>query len=168
VPQEGAERVKRSTKEAWITGEGDLKQAEVEDVPVEGASVLVRGLPAAYSAQASSEALEMRSTPRGDQIATVNQQRLELLQFVHGVIEPKFNVDEAAIVQEKYGPAFTKIIKAIDKLSGVDKEALVKAEARFQNGVSGETGGEVGDGASSGSAGPDVPARTGESSGDDS
>lgn len=150
-----------STKEAWLTGPGDLKEATVEDVPVKGSHVKVRGLPAAYSNQASSEALEMKSTPKGDQIATVNQARMEVLQFTHGVIEPQFNVDEAQILAEKYGPAFKKIIAKIDELSGVDKEEITRAEARFQGSGAGTSGAELGPATSDGGAGPDVPARTG-------
>ena len=103
----------RSTKDAWLKGPGDLATAEVEDVPVEGESVLVRGLPAAYSNQASSEALKM-TTVGMDQIATVDTARLEVLQFAHGVIEPTFTVDEAQQIAEKYGPAFKKVIAKID------------------------------------------------------
>jgi hypothetical protein len=35
---------------------------------------------------------------------------MELLQFVHGVIDPQFTIDEARLVQEKFGPAFKKVI----------------------------------------------------------
>ena len=107
----------RSTKDAWLKGPGDLATAEVEDVPVPGESVLVRGLPAAYSNQASSEALKM-TTVGMDQIATVDTARLEVLQFAHGVTDPTFTVDEAQQVAEKYGPAFKKVIAKIDELSG--------------------------------------------------
>lgn len=121
----------RSTKDAWLSGPGDLKEDIVEDVPVKGQSVKVRGLPAAYSNQASSEALEMKTI--GDaQIATVNTARLEVLQFAHGCVDPEFSEAEAQAISERFGPAFKKVIAAIDKLSGVDKEAFEKAEARFQ------------------------------------
>ena len=123
----------RSTKDAWLKGPGDLATAEVEDVPVPGESVLVRGLPAAYSNQASREALKM-TTVGMDQIATVDTARLEVLQFAHGVIEPEFTVDEAQQIAEKYGPAFKKVIAKIDALSGVDKEAITDATARFPSG----------------------------------
>lgn len=140
----------RSTKEAWLTGPGDLKEAEIEDVPVDGSSVLVRGLPAAYSNQATSEALEMKTTPQGDQVATVNTARLEVLQFVHGVIEPEFNIDEARIIAEKYGPAFKKVVAKIDELSGIDKEALESAQARFPGERASKNGSDVGDAAPGG------------------
>ena len=56
------------------------------------------GFPAAYSNQASSEALEMEQTGVGASKATVNTARLEVLQFTHGVIKPTFTESEAEIV----------------------------------------------------------------------
>jgi hypothetical protein len=138
--------VARSTKQSWLEGPGDLRTAEVEDVPVPGQSVLVRGLPAAYSNQASSEALEMRTDRRGEQIATVNQARLEVIQFQQGVIEPEFSEREAQQIAEKYGPAFKKVIAEIDSLSGVDKDAIEQANARFPSGGTSENGADVGSG----------------------
>lgn len=152
----------RSTKSAWLEGPGDLREADVEDVPVAGQSVRVRGLPAAYSNQASSEALELK-TVGIDQIASVNTERLEVLQFAHGCIDPQFSVDEAQQVAERYGPAFKKVITKIDELSGVDKEAAKQASARFQSSGDGAPDdGEAGlHEAPAGSGGPAVPARAG-------
>lgn len=150
----------RSTKDSWLQGPGDLEEADVEDVPVKGETVRVRGLPAAYSNQASSEALEMKTGPRGEQTATVNTEKLEVLQFAHGVIEPKFNVNEARVVAQKYGPAFKKVVAKIDELSGVDKEALEKAEARFPAGGTDEVGANGSD-AAAGGVGSAVDARAG-------
>lgn len=133
----------RSTIDAWLEGPGDLKEAEVEDVPVKGQSVLVRGLPAAYSNKASSEALEMKQVGR-DQIATVNTARLEVIQFAEGVVEPKFSEAQAQQISEKYGPAFKKVVEKIDELSGVDKEALEEATARFPSKRPSANGSDVG------------------------
>jgi hypothetical protein len=124
----------RSTVQDWLDGPGDLKEAEVDDVPVPGKSLLVRGLPAAYSNQAQSEALELKTTAQGEQLATINTSRLEILQFAHGAVEPKFSEDQAQLVAEKYGPAFKKAIAKIDELSGVDKEAIEKAADTFPAG----------------------------------
>lgn len=128
----------RSTKDSWLSGPGDLEEAEVEDVPVKGQSVRVRGLPAAFSNQAQSEALKMVTGVRGEQTASVDTARLSVLQFAHGCVEPKFTVDEAQRVAEKYGPAFNKVVAEIDRLSGVDKEAIQDANDRFQAGLEGE------------------------------
>lgn len=121
----------RSTMQDWLNGPGDLNTAEVEDVPAPGKSILVRGLPAAYSNQAQSEALELKTDRHGDQMATINTARLEVLQFAHGVVEPKFTVGQAEEVAKSYGPAFKKVIAKIDELSGVDKEAIENAQATF-------------------------------------
>lgn len=125
----------RSTKKSWLEGPGDLKEAEVENVPVKGESVLVRGLPAQFSNQASSEALKMVTGPGGEQSATVDTARMAVIQFANGVIDPKFTAEEAQLVAEKYGPAFNRVVAKIDELSGVDKDAIDEANARFQGGV---------------------------------
>jgi hypothetical protein len=147
----------RSSKAAWLEGPGDLKEADVEDVPVKGKSVRVRGLPAAYSNQASSEALELKTIGR-EQVATVNTAKLEVIQFAHGVVDPEFSVKEAETIAQKYGPAFKRVVAKIDELSGVDKEAIDAANARFQGngagaGVSPSGSAEVGEPAGAASAG---------------
>jgi hypothetical protein len=153
------------SKDAWLReGAGDLKEADVEDVPTEGESVRVRGLPAAYSNQASSEALELKTIGR-EQVATVNTARLEVLQFAHGVVDPKFTVQEAEDISKRFGPAFKKVIAKIDELSGLDKEAMEQAQARFPVGDASQSGSDLGNGVGTGSAGPAVPARTGPGNG---
>lgn len=156
----------RSTVQSWINGPGDLKQDTVEDVPVPGESVLVRGLPAAYSNEATSEALELKTI--GDQqIATVNTAKMEVLQFAHGCVDPQFSVEQARLISEKYGPAFKKVVNKIDELSGVNKEAYEEAKARFPVVDAGaaaespELANGAGNGSASGSGRPDVPARAG-------
>jgi hypothetical protein len=155
----------RSTKDAWLSGPGDLKEADVEDVPVVGQSVRVRGLPAAYSNEAQSEAREVRVVGT-DTIATLNQGKMEILQWVHGVIDPVFTQQEAEQVAQKYGPAFRKVIDKIDELSAVDKEAISEANNRFQVGGESPDGSDLGHGNGTGDSGPDLPARTGAGVGD--
>ena len=121
----------RSTKDAWLEGPGDLREADVEDVPVKGQSVRVRGLPAAYSNQASSEAAKLVTSHSGEQVATLDQGKMEVLQFAHGCVDPTFTVEEAEKVAERFGPAFKKVIAKIDELSGVDKQAMEDAQAKF-------------------------------------
>jgi len=131
----------RSTKDAWLEGPGDLREADVEDVPVKGQSVRVRGLPAAYSNQASSEAAKLvTSSTTGEQVATLDQGVMEVLQFAHGCVDPTFTVEEARIVSQKFGPAFKKVIAKIDELSGVDKEAIEQVAATFPAGERSENG----------------------------
>lgn len=146
----------RSTRDAWLTGEGDLAEADVEDVPRKGMTVRVRGLPAAYSNQASSEALELITGRRGEQIATVNTAKLEVIQFAHGCIDPKFTLEEAEQVAQRYGPAFKKVIAEIDRLSGVDKEAIEEANARFPDSGGGSPG-TAAEPVPAGNSRPDLP-----------
>jgi hypothetical protein len=130
----------RSSKESWLQGPGDVQEAEVKDVPVKGESVLVRGLPAAYSNRAQSEALELITGRRGEQSATVNTAKLEVIQFAAGCVEPKFSEQEAEVIAQKYGPAFKKVIAEVDRLSGVNKEEVEATRARFPNGGGGADG----------------------------
>jgi hypothetical protein len=152
--------MQRSSKEAWLQGPGDLREAEVTDVPVKGSSVLVRGLSARYAAEVQAQ---MKLVQEGqDQIAKIDLPRMELLQFVNGCIDPRFTEAEAAQIQERFGPAFRKVIAKIDELSGIDKEAIDAVEQRFPaGGVDEVRGPEDADRASAGSAGPDLPVRVG-------
>jgi hypothetical protein len=147
----------RSSKESWLSGPGDLKEADVEDVPVEGESVRVRGLPAAYSRDVISDCIEQRQIGETT-INQVNARKLAVRQFAHGCVEPQFTVEEADAVAQKYGPAFEKVVSKVDELSGVDKEGIEEAQARFQSSGNGATDeGEAGDiAAPVGGSGPDL------------
>jgi hypothetical protein len=151
--------LQRSSKESWLQGPGDLKEADVDDVPVPGMSVRVRALSARYSAEVQGQ-LKLVQEGR-EQIAKIDVPSMELLQFQHGVIDPVFNESEARQIQTRYGPAFRKVIAKIDELSGIDKEAIEATEQRFPAGGAGEEGPDVGDGASNGSPGPDLHVRAG-------
>jgi hypothetical protein len=135
----------RLTKEALLSA-SDIETKEVE-LPSIGGSVVVQGLSAAYSNQASSEALEMKTTARGDQIATVNTAKLEVIQAQHGLVDPALSsFAEAETFAKNCGPAFKKVIEAIDELSGLDKEAITEAKATFPSSGEGKSGGKVDDG----------------------
>ena len=153
----------RSSKDSWLKGPGDLQEADVEDVPVKGESVRVRGLPAQYSNEATSTALEMKTLPDGSQIATVNTATLERLQFEHGVVDPKFSAEEVEAIAKKFGPAFKKVIAKVDTLSGVDKQALEDAATRFPASGDSANGTEtaVADEPAAGRSGPAVPSGVG-------
>lgn len=152
----------RSTKTSWLDGPGDLREADVEDVPVKGETVRVRGLPAAYSNEAQTEATELRVVGE-TQFVNMNKARLEVLQFAHGCVDPQFTIEEAEQIAQRYGPAFNKVIAKIDELSGLDKEAIEEATARFpSSGIGAADEGEEGPhGSPGGSRGPDLPARVG-------
>lgn len=139
------------SKEALL-GASDLAEREVE-LPSIGGSVRVRALPAAHSNRAISQALEMVTGRRGEQSARINQERLEILQAFHGLVEPKLSSElEAETFATNCGPAFKEVIRVIDELSGVDKEAIERAHALFQDGGSSEGSPPVGNGSSTGSS----------------
>lgn len=151
--------MERSSKDAWLSGPADLREADVEDVPVSGQSVRVRALSARYSAEVQGQ-LKLVQDGR-DQVAKIDVPSMELLQFVHGVIDPVFSHDEALLVQERFGPAFRKVIAKIDELSGIDKAAVEDAEARFPDSGAVEARALVEDGVAAGDRRSDVPMRAG-------
>lgn len=137
--------MQRSTKDSWTApGTGDLITAVVEDVPAKGQSVLVRALPAAYSAAARDRAVEYVNVTdrrgRDQQVARINSAEMEIIQFAYGCVEPSFTEDEARNIATRFGPSFKKVIAKIDEISGVDKEAIETASAQFQSGGDGTAG----------------------------
>lgn len=141
------------TREALL-GACDLEEVDV-DLPSIGGKVRVRSLPAAYSNQAQSEALEMVTGRRGEQTAHVNTVKLEALQVLHALVEPKLNsIEDANTFAQHVGKAWRVIVDKIDEISGIDKAAIEAAEARFPVGGQGEAGRSEGD---------DVGARNGRS-----
>jgi hypothetical protein len=112
-----------------------------------------------------SDALEVTTTThrgRQEQVARVNTGKLEELQVLHGLVEPKLNsLEEAHELAVKLGPAWRKIVETIDEISGIDKAAIEKSTATFQPGGEGEGRPELANGASGGSGRPDLPARVG-------
>lgn len=123
----------RLNKDAWRKPSLKTKEVEVEEL---GGSVLVRELPAKFSAEVSSK-IEMVSRGR-EQIARVDTATMERLQFAYGVIDddgqPMFTEEEVKNLQENHGRAFKTVIGVIDEISGIDKEAIEKAESRFPGG----------------------------------
>lgn len=141
------------SKEALL-GASDLVEREVP-LPTlgEDASVRVKSLPAAASNDAISMALEMKQGPRGDQTSTINTAKLEVIQVFHGLVEPKLaSLHEAEQLSKKLGPAWREIVRVIDEISGVDKDAWEKANAQFPDGGSEEAGANVDNGTTGGSS----------------
>lgn len=144
-----------------LRGASDLREEEVYVETLDG-SVVVRGLGAAFSNDAQSQALEMK-TIGNTQIASVNTALLEEIQIHHGLIDPKLSREEVRGFMERCGPAVRVIADKIDELSGVDKKAIEDANARFQGGgESPADGGEAGSHEpATRNGGPAVPARAG-------
>jgi hypothetical protein len=149
----------RSTKEAWLEGPGDLREEDVEDVPVPGMSVRVRGLSARFSADVNAH-VKLVSEGR-EQVAKLDVATMEALKFSHGVVEPQFTKSEAEKIQALYGPAFQKVISKIDELSGTSEDATAAVEATFPAGGAAAERSDVAVGDAAGSNGSDLPVRTG-------
>ncbi len=148
----------RSNKDAWLRpGKGDLREEEVVvDWPDPGDTVLVRALSARWAAKVQSK-FKIR-TEGNQQVSSVDIDEMEKLQFAHGVVEPEFSEEEAERALEIMGPAARKVIAAIDRLSGVNKEAVKAAEERFPVGGTNGDGSALADSGASERAG-----RSGES-----
>lgn len=110
----------------------DLREAEI-DLKALGGSVIVQGLGAAFSNEAQSQALEMKTVGNA-QIASINTALLEEIQLCHGLKDPRLSREQARKFMENNGPSVREIIAKIDELSGVDKDAIEEANARFQGG----------------------------------
>jgi hypothetical protein len=146
----------------------DLVEREVE-LPSINMSVRVRALAAAYSNEAMSEALEVSTDARGRQTASVNSRKLEELQVLHGLIEPKFDtIEEVQAFSQNVGRAWQKIVETIGELSGVDQATIERTNATFQSGGPEPGGTLVGNGSASreGAGEPPVPVRSGVALGD--
>jgi hypothetical protein len=132
------------SKDALLSA-SDLVEREIE-LPSIGGSVKVRSLPATYSNQAISDALKSVQGARGEQTTIIDQDKLELLQVLHGLVEPKLNsLEEVRTFATNCGPAFKQIVEAIDEISGFDKKAVEAANSRFQPGGTGTNGSDVAD-----------------------
>src|SRR5262245_31178929 len=143
----------RLKKDAWNKSSLRTKEIEVEDL---GGSVLIRELPASVSADLSGlvDIVVIGREQRG-KVDTVLMERRE---FTYGVVtddgQPMFTEQEVEVIQRNHGRAFKLVVAAIDELSGVDKESLEKAEARFPSNGTAPDGSDVDDGPADSGAGP--------------
>lgn len=157
----------RLNKAAWDKPSLKRKEVEVEEL---GGSVLVRELPASYSAELN-EHVQMKTVGR-EQIGSVDLVTMERLKFAYGVIgdngEQLFNAEEAKEIATKHGRAFKAVLAAIDELSELvdPEEAQKSVDDRFRDGRASANGSDVEAGASAGGSGSDIPARTGSGAGD--
>jgi len=94
-----------------------------------------------------------------EQVATVDTAKLEAIQILNGLIEPKLdNLEEAEAFMAKCGPSVRAVVDKIDELSGLDKKAIEEAKARFPSSEESTGGDPAGDGSAGGDPKPPVPA----------
>lgn len=135
----------RSTAESWRSHGGDLKEEEVHDVPVKGESVLIRALPASFSAKLL-EKIQVGNEGR-QEIGEVAASKIQILQFKEGVVDPELSEEDVRWIADHYGPAFHKVMERINAISGVDEGAIEQTADRFPVGGNGSDGprrGELG------------------------
>lgn len=152
----------RLKKSAWNSA--SLKQKEIE-VPALGGSVLIRELPAKYSAELNQ--LYSMKTSGGESSASVDLVTQERLKFAYGVINDDgtsmFTQDEVAEIAKKHGSAFSVVIEAIDELSKTTPKETADQVERFPASGGSANGNEasVADGPSAGRSEPAVPSGAG-------
>lgn len=151
----------RVGKDGWGSSSLKRKEVHVEEL---GGDVLVRELPASYSAELNQHAT-MKTIGR-EQIATIDLVTMERLKFAYGVIgddgNPLFTPEEAADIAAKHGRAFKVVLDAIDELSEVNSDAIKEARERFPDSGAVENGSSLASGrVAAGDGGPDVPTRAG-------
>jgi hypothetical protein len=113
-------------KGSWLGGATDLEETEVW-VDAIGDAVKVRALSAGQQAAIQDQSLSMK----GDTVK-VDSQRMQVLKFAAGVIEPKFNENEANQISHRFGKAFSLVVGVIDELSKAGENEIRAAQARFR------------------------------------
>lgn len=156
----------RSTKQDWLSEDaGDLEEVELTDIPTKGQSVKLRALSATSANAATTQAISTEEV-RGQTRMKVDSVKLDIIRFAQGVIEPQFSIDEATVISGKFGRAFNKCIREINRLSGIEEDQVQDVEARFQ-GIGTDPNGSGATGSSTVADGPDKPVRAGGSAGND-
>jgi hypothetical protein len=94
-------------------------------VPEWNCMVKVQGLTKAQQHQIRSEA------SRGQKNGEPDGNKVEMLLFLTGVVEPKFGREHYAALLNKNSGVLDRIIKEIGMLSGVGEDAIDEAAAQF-------------------------------------
>jgi hypothetical protein len=149
-----------------LRGSSDLKE---EDLYLDSLEmwVRIRALAGAYSNEALSKAYEVKMVQgrggRQEQTSHLDTQRLEELQVLHGLVIPKFaTLQEVREFAQRNGPAWQKLTKAIQDLSGLSDEKRRESEDLFlASGSEPEAGGSGVSRNGSGDHEPDIPSPAG-------
>lgn len=104
----------------------DLVEEEF-DVPEWNCSVKLK----AFSAAAASRIKSVGFNFVGEQ-TDVAWGEMEKAQFQQGVIEPVFSDEDVVQLHITSGRGFARVIKRLDELSNLDKEAVKKAQEEFR------------------------------------
>lgn len=100
----------------------DLAEKTIE-VPEWGGAVTVRGF-----SKAKQQAL--RHEAMGED-GTLDADKVEMLMFCYGVVEPEISSASYGALREKNAGAIDRVLQEILKISGLSESALREAEAQF-------------------------------------
>lgn len=100
----------------------DDKQEKWVDLPKWGFKVKVRSL---------SKAEQIKLRKQASVQGKVDQNRLEGLLLVNGMVQPKMNIDHINRVFEKQGGLVDKILMAILDISGMTEDSQSQVGAEF-------------------------------------
>jgi hypothetical protein len=101
----------------------DDRPSEEVHVPEWGGYVRVR----AFSKQ---QQLDLRRLARDPETGALDQDRLEMLMAVTGIVEPQFTVEQMSVLADKSTSAIDRVIARLLVLSG-GTEAVKEARKRF-------------------------------------
>lgn len=100
---------------------------ETMPIPEWGCSIRVRGLTKIQQQAIRKEAA------RGQRNNEPDSDRIEMLMFLTGVVEPKFERGHYPQLMEKNSGVLDRVLQRIAKLSGADPEAIARAMQQFQD-----------------------------------
>lgn len=103
---------------ADILAKKDAEEKLVE-VPEWGCSVKIRAI------SKGRELLIRKQAVKGNNI---DEQTLEGMYFIYGVVEPEFKPEHLSQLLDKSSGAFNKVLAEVMKLSGMDEESMKAAE----------------------------------------
>lgn len=103
-----------------ILAVNDIVEEDVE-VPEWGGAVRIR----AFTKARQHQLREMSRDPRTGKL---DEHKLEMQLFIHGVIEPKFEPVQATELEQKSAGAIDRILTRIMAISGMTEGAIREAE----------------------------------------
>ncbi|NOZ27960.1 MAG: hypothetical protein GXP39_07910 [Chloroflexi bacterium] len=99
----------------------DLEERVIE-VPEWGGAVRIRSF-----SKATQQELRKKATVKGE----IDGDRLEMLMFIHGVVDPAFTEEHYELLRKKSAGAIDRVLRAILELSGLTREAVEEAKRSF-------------------------------------
>jgi hypothetical protein len=105
-----------------ILASSNLQEKEIE-VSQWGGSVMIREFSKGTQQQIRKEAT---------MADVVDVDKLELLMFIHGVIDPIFSEQDYFSLREKSAVAIDTVLKEIMAISGLNETAIKETEKKFR------------------------------------